>query len=354
MNKLTLGDVCPIVAPSVNLCASDGRVRSLINRAEERLMGIGDWLGTFQVYQVCLNNNCLVWPRPVERITLMDVCGRPISVRTQWYEFLENGPGFVYSKSSTAPCAFGCGMQLIDRGQTCLYSDISSSAKKLKIYADLTEGASARITFRGYDENQNWIQTEDPPSSDLWIEGEKINLSGAPIITTKKYAPPGPLVVLKDVTKGPVRVYSYDDSLTPAAQQLIAVYEPGETRPTYRRSFIPGLQRTGTNGECVSSTVTALVKLRHIDAVSDLDTLVLQSTEAFRLACQAIRKEENNLLTEANLYWYGVVDPVTKRYRGGAVPILQEQLDNYIGSGTVHPIRYEPTNIAGAAVPNLI
>lgn len=367
MNQLTVGQVRNAVAKSLNLCPADSEVLQYINRAEERLMDEGDWLGTWQVYRFCVNENCLVFPRRVERITLLDVNNVAVPVRNQWYEFLENGPGFITNNPTTSigtSTAFGCcgsnshycsGLGLVDRGTTCLFNDIpANTALKIKVYADVAEDPAAIITLRGYDENLNWIQTQPGAT---WIEGEQVGINvGIPQVSSKRYYSPGPMTVIKPVTNGPIRLYSYDDSVFPPVQWPLAVYEPGETMPIYRRSLIPGLKRTVNVGDtsCQLTTVTALVKLRHIELVSDLDVLVLQSTEAIKLAAQSIRKEDNNLLEEANLYYMGKLDPVTRRYHNGAIPVLQAQLDNYLGGGAVNPMRFEPREIAGAGIMNLI
>lgn len=303
-------------------------------------MAAGDFVGTWQVYRFCTSNSCLTWPRRIERITLMDICESPVQVRSPWYEFLENGYGFIKSTDCYTD-------QLLPRDNSCLFQDITSSAKKVKVYADIVESPGARILLRGYDENLNWIQTYD---GGQWIEGEWVNISSvSPAISGKLYYPPGPIEVVKLVTNGPIRLYSWENS---GAQVALATYEPGETRPTYRRSLIAGLSENGEG--CSQKTVTALVKLRHIDAISDNDYMVLQSREAFRLACQALRKEENNLFDDANIYWNGRWDAAERRYRNGAIPLLQDELANHMGPGVVNPIRYPPRSIAGAYIPNLI
>lgn len=373
MNRLTVGQVRSAVAKSINLCPEDPDVLGYINRAEERLMDEGDWLGTWQVYRFCTNSsNCLTWPRPIERITLFSVNNMAMPVRNQWYEFLENGPGFITNNptstvGSSSAFGFGCcgsnthwcsGLGLLDRGWSCLFDDIpQNTALKVKVYADVAEDVGAYITLRGFDENLIPIQTEVPAGSGTWIEGEQVGINvTTPQVSTKRFYSPGPQTVIKPITKGPIRLYSYDDSVFPPVQWPLAVYEPGETMPIYRRSLVPGLKRTVNVGDtsCTLTTITALVKLRHLTLVSDLDVLVLQSTEAIKLACQALRKEDNNLLEEANLYWMGRLDPVTRRYHNGAIPVLQAQLDNFLGAGAVNPMRYETREIAGAGVTNLI
>lgn len=343
MRQLTLSEVRAVVAPSINLCSTDERVVSYINRAQERMMAEGDWLGTWALYRICVNSSCLSWPRPIERITMLNICDQPVPVRNQWYEFIENGPGYTKADNTCAP------WQGIDQNQSPLFSDITSTAKKVKVYADYTEAVGAKILLKGFDANYNWIQTTYNGSL---IEGEYVTISAStPAVSTKYFAPPGPQIVIKPVTNGPVRLYSYDDTVSPVAQAPIAVYEGGETNPIYRRTKIPNLART-SDDECLTRTVTALVKLRHIDVVSDNDTLTIQSREAFRLACQSIRQEENGFMESSLSYMYGFPDPVTRRRKGGAIGVLQSELDNYLGAGAINPIRYEPACIAGASVYN--
>src|SRR5436190_875394 len=51
--------------------------------------------------------------------------------------------------------------------------------------------------------------------------------------------------VHKDTTKGRVQVYAVDPITS--AETLIAIYEPDEPNPTYRKTLVRGCSRTGTN-----------------------------------------------------------------------------------------------------------
>lgn len=316
----------------LNLDPSDDRFLAYLNEAQQRLITRMKSWGTVQHYQICVTNGCLVWPRSVAAIEAISVCNSPITIRNGWFEFLETGPGL--QGDGTGSCG-GCGgLQLYDRGTTCTFADIIGVNKKIKIYADVAEAAGAKILLQGYDENYNWIRTL---VAGVWTDGEYVSISTTPVTSVNFFS--SLTGVQKPITNGFVRGYEYDTTLL--TQRAIAIYEPDETNPSYRRSLIAGLSNV-SGGACETKTVNAIVKLDYVPARVDTDWLVIGNLPALKDMCQSLRKAENNLFEES------------AAWEARAVRELDKELHHKNGSGIVQPVRLPSRDVWGPAVTSLI
>lgn len=349
--RLTLGTVKAIVANPLNLKTTDSRVTSYINRAQERLLYMGKWVGTTGRYRVCVNNSCITWPRQIETIEAWALCNNPGSIRNGWYEFLNSGPGIMDVD--------GCNStNLIDRGNAVAFDEVTGTNKRLAIYADVTETTTEKVILQYYDSNGNWVRTLSGTS---YIDGEELTIPAALNYQAATYdcAPNGLIKVIKPTTNGIIRLYEYDTvALT---YKPLGYYAPDETIPVYRRSLIPGLSSAAspagtydllpglsTTAASTSCSVTdyrevdVMAKLRHVPVVNDNDFLIIEHAEAMRLACQAIRAEEAHEVQLSDAYW-------TK-----AVLCLEDQLRHWQGAGTSIPLKFENSLTATAAIPTLM
>jgi GH24 family phage-related lysozyme (muramidase) len=329
---ITFGEVKSRCAKVLNLNSTDARVLDYVNRATERLLYEGGWKDTFVRYAVCVTGGCLTWPREIETIESIALCGVPITIRNQWYEFLENGPGV--SGPDCGPC-----LTMIDRGTSCVFQQpLGGSNKVLAIYADGTEDVG-EVVLKFYDSNGNKVYRD---SNGVTTEGETV---GIPAAGTYAYAVNtvlgnGVYGVVKPETNHPIRLYEFDN--VAGTYLALGYYEPSETVPEYRQSWIPSAN-SGTTGEgCNSQQVNLVAKRRFIPAVDDNSILVIGHGEAIRLACQAIKKEEDNTAQEAAIYW------------GLALNCLNSQLRHYRGSGTVAPLRIIGSRAYGGGFPNIV
>lgn len=332
MNRVRLIDVKPFCSKVTNLCEDDDRLVAIINRACQRLLEEQKSVGTFQRYRVCVNQACITWPRQLETIEAVAICNVPGTVRNGWYEFLEGGPGELTENSHI-------GRQLVDAGEACTFDNVVGTGKKIAVYCDVDEDDDAQIIIQYYDSNGQWVRTQD--NGGAWMDGEAITLpaAGAYAYTSLEVLPGGPVRVIKPVTNGVVRLWEYDVGTTDL--RALAIYEPSETIPVYRRSLIPSIdkmpccQRTG---DCSTISVTVVGKIRFIPVADDNDFLPISHPEAVRLACQAIHKEESDMLDDAAKYWVMAVRCLTK------------QLEHWNGHGAVQPIRVVGANVFGGHV----
>lgn len=328
--RLRYSDVKAQCAKSLNLAVADSRVLTVVNEACERLLYEMKSVGTYARYNICTASHCLTWPREIETIEAAAFCQTPVTIRNSWYEFLEAGPGLI-------DCGCGPCLTLVDRGNAIAFDDVTGTGKKLAIYADGTEAAGARVLIRYYDLNGNKVYSVDGANT---IEGEYLLIPAAGGYTYSTYEvfPNGLYEVIKPVTKRVIRLYEY--TIVGGALKPLAYYEPDEELPSYRRSYIPCLE--GTGDSCATMPVTVQAKLRFVPATGDNSILSIANRGAVRLACQAIKKEEDNLLGEAAMYWQQ------------AIRAMDKQLEHWQGDGAVAPIRVMTAQSYDGQVVNLI
>jgi hypothetical protein len=308
MQKLILGSVRRPIADALGLCDDDPRVVDYANEGQEALMNRGPWVNTRQRYRIRVTESKVTWPRQVNTIESIAFDKTPGTIRNEWYEFLPNALGLL----DCDDCLLGL---LVDRGTACVFDDISNcnTNRKVRAYCDLAADEGKYIIVQGYDENNVWIRTQVDGE---YIDGERIALSAAGTLSTKFFT--SITGIQKDVTQGAVRLYEYNNT-TALNVKALGYYEPDETLPLYRRSFIPGVADADEDQQ----KITVTVKLRHIPVVNDSDWLIIGNRRAFVLAAQAIAKERKDLLPEAEVYW------------GKAIKELETELRNYLGDGAV-------------------
>lgn len=313
---------------AVGLCASDTRFRNLLNQAQRRLLAKGTWWGCYQKVRFCLTDGNITWPRQVAAIHAVTLCNEPLVNVNEWFEFLPTGPGPL--------CTDDCLLMHKDNGTAVTFGEITGTDSKIKVYADVTEAASAKITVQGYDENGQWIRTQ---VGGVWIDGEQILISTTPQTSTKFFT--SVTGVSKPVTNGLVRVYAADQSS--AVETALGYYEPDETLPVYRRSTITGFDGVSpccTGADCETLSVEAMVKLDFIPARNDEDWLIVSNLAALRSECISLDLRDKARATG---------DFTTaEAFEQDAIRVLQEELNHYLGPGHTVPVNFANAGVFGA------
>lgn len=341
--RLTLGAARSTIAEAIGVCENSPRIPKLLNLAVERLLPRGKWKGTFQRYRTCLSSGCVTLSRHFETVEGFSLCKVPGMIRNEFFEF--QGTSFGILGENDCP-----GNTLINRGLAVAFDEMSSATQKIKVFADCIETTGAYILLQGFDENRNWIRTQLPDTS--WIDGERVLLSTTAQISSNYFT--SLTGVQKPVTNGNIRLYSYDIP-SGANVKALAIYEPDETLPQYRKYLIPGLSgQSTTSSECVDDcdqhAVDLLVKLAFIPVRLDTDYLIIGNLPALELACMAIEEEKNKQWAAAQILWEG---NLTNEYgnperRNGAIPLLESELANFNGDGPVASPRIQDPAIFGA------
>lgn len=329
---MTFAMIKKTVAAELAVSVNNSRVADAVNEAQDRLIKLGKYKGCYQKYRFCVNQGCITLPREVDGVEAFAIEGRPGTVRNQWFEFLESGPGIVDPDSCI-------GTQLLDQGLAPAFDDVRGTGKKLAVYSEVTEAVDAKIILRFYNNVGQYVRTQQ---NGIWQDGEALDLpeAGAYSYTTNECMAGGLVAVIKPVTNGTIRLYEYNVSNTEL--KPLGYYAPTEQVPRYRRALIPNLQNMGC-GTCENVTVDVLAKLTHIPVVGqDNDLLVIRSFGALKLAAKAIKHEDANDFVGAAQWW------------GAARTTLDEELRSHLGDGVVQPMRTPPPEVWGAAVPNLV
>lgn len=324
----------------LNMAPCDPEFVQLLNEAQQRLADAGRWWGTYQQLRILAHHHCITWPRFVATVEAINLCGQGIAVRNQWFEYRENvhvpvtgcrnvnnnGNGF------NGNGLVGCSQTYdLDRNTVCQFRNLDFY-QPIRIYVTSTTDVGKKVILQGNDQNGQPWRT---PINGVYGYGEQVTLASPFVTSGFSFAPPLLTGVQKDVTDANLLVYSVDP--TSGDETLIAIWEPSETSPSYRRNVLtqrprPGQGNLNGNGNgcrangngCeprLSNTcdpvVDAMVRLEFIPALVDTDWLFISRLDAIGHMMMAIRKEN------ANQYQEAAVESAL------AIKILRQQLEKY-------------------------
>lgn len=313
--RLNFAQIKNTIGQPINLCADSPDLLSMLNEAMETLWPITEFPGKRIWYSIaltpdpCNNSLCVVWPRRIEVVDKIALCNWPLKVRPEWFEFSENGLG-IHTMHS-------CDRFLLDRGEVCVIADIIGSTSKIKVIPKVTELAGLRILIQGYDENGDWIRTQD---SGVWIDGEYVSIDIASPATSVNYFTKV-VSVQKPLTNGNVKMYAIEDVTSNTT--LLGDYEPDEFLPVYRKSILT----SANSGSC--EKIDALVTQRFIPIQGkDTDQILPACFPALQMMLIGINKKQT-----------GDINGYTQFYQV-AVKLLMENAKQYRGNGSYKSIDF--------------
>jgi hypothetical protein len=287
------------------VCSTSSEFVALLNEAMERLMDRGNWFDTEWIIRMCAYNGCITWPRYVGTVLGVKFCNMHNSdVRNNWFEII--GPrmcGSQWSPSHTVR----------DAGTGPTYNDLTGdTGKYIRLYPAKLEDAGKTVTLYG---DTTGLQPLQEKVGSVWQRGLTLTLK-APYVQSTVLVRRITSVV-RQGTQANVLAYEVD----PAAGYLrdIALWEPSETNPRYRKSIVQGFNCLPT--ACAETdgvryrTFDALVKLAFIPVVAENDFLAIDNFPALKFAIQAIRLEEANQDETAELKLLKAVDAMNMRDR---------------------------------------
>jgi hypothetical protein len=338
MRRLVLGEARSVIGRVIGKCSTNADVATYANEAQERLLNRpNDPVGSWMRYKVCVGSDAvLVWPRQIRTIKAFAICNTPGIVRTDHFEFIGyNEGGIGLQDSDSMP-----GKMLIDHGTACSFDNVISTTaepRKIQVVAADASDNGKKVILRYIDSNGNRVYTT---INGTVQEGEEITLSTSGALTSSNVATNGLYHVVKATTNHPVRLYSYD--VNSAVQStLLAVYEPSETVPIYRRTLIPGLTNMAAcpdaSSDCtVNKSVTILAKLQHIPVVADNDPFVIGNLPALKDMVQSILMCERHEYQAAELL------------EAKAARELDGEIASYLGDGAAIALKFQDTELSGA------
>lgn len=107
-----------------------------INQGERRLMERGIWKDCVQTIQATVVGGAIYMPVSVEAVLGINLNGRPIPIRSQFFQHLDNGPG-----------CFPCGSMLIDQGNR-QQPGFHMPRRKYQLIADCQNGSVITLAVK--------------------------------------------------------------------------------------------------------------------------------------------------------------------------------------------------------------
>jgi hypothetical protein len=324
--------VAQALSPTSRICESlvlspgDSRVLGYINQATMRLLHRGHWVDTMQRYAVQITQSLLTLPPVYAVAEQIAIERRPVDLRSPWFEWNPGSWGSCCEGDPYRPYSFAD--VALRRDPACTFVDIpSSTPSQLVIQCDVAADVGATVLILGYDANGNWIRTNP---SGVWQDGVTVALSQTPGTTVTFNSTPVVFSkvtgIQKSVTNGQLWLYMVS---TPS-NVLLCNYQYWETNPWYARYHIPMVPST-------TPWVSLYGKMAFRPVVNPTDWLLIGNLEAIRLACMAIRAEEQHDWETASLCMNGGASktgPID-----GAIPLLNYELQHVQGDGTIPEVR---------------
>lgn len=305
MQRLTLGQAKAAIdlSGSTGIASCSPEFIGLLNAAQRYLADMGRWWGTTMRIYVCLDGNCITWPREVANVEAFKLCQRGTPIFNQWYEFQD-------AVCSPQTCGDNpCGPPMVlDRPSSPQFLDTVGD-KKIRIYPRSATDAGKSVILQGTDASTNqYIRTQ---VGTTFISGEQLTLSAPFATSTFTFTSPGLVGVQKPVTNDTLDVYELDPDS--GDEVKIAEWGPAERTPFYRRSYLNNAIRSEwasrcniSNGcralpNCSNLVAEAIVRLEAVDAVVDSDWLIIIDPLALEHGMRAIQARRERHYQEAEI-----------------------------------------------------
>lgn len=311
MNRLTFGDLKDSELPAhLNLCPTDPRFTTKVNRALEWLMNCGSFRDTVKPVLLCVDGGCFVTPPFVANVEAIRACHRAARIENDWYRML---PGFNPIHWEWGELWFEYRDQVPSARAVC-------APRVLRSFAATSTDYGKSIKFLGYDKNRQWVRTLQ---GGVMQDGELVFLSNPFADTVTEWT--SVTAVLKAITDAQVTVFSHpfgDDTLT-----LFGAYQHWETQPSYQRYRIHNRRLLEESQCCPENVIEAQIKLCHIPVSQDDDILPINNRVGLELAVMGVKALDDGDLARADLLLFGD----TRNKRIGAVPLLNQQVQTETG-----------------------
>lgn len=304
----------PAIKNVIKFCNGSADFLALVNQATRKLMRRGDWWGTVVPIYVCIRNGCVVWPRYVGNVRRLNICNRTIPVSNMWGTFLDGKMNGCHNNGWGGWAGPQC--TLTNEGNTSVFQDIQGDGRTIRSYARCTADYGRKNWVFGTDNNGQPLMTDN--GNGTFTPG-LVFVNALPFGTTNTFVRHIDYIV-RESTQLPVDYYAYNASTN--LLEDLAHYEPSETRPSYERTKLGGNWSNNVTTSCSPGCcqsikgVLAMVKLKYIPAINDLDLVLIDNMDALALEIQSIKFAEAGDRTSA------------LEYEADAIRELQRQLED--------------------------
>lgn len=300
------------------VCLDSTEFFETLNEVQRRLLNRGRWDDMTWLVRICVYDRCITWPRCVGTVLGAKFCdGRMGEIKNNWYSIIGGSTSLNASTGSSflpnsAVGTFG-DLVLEDAGRSPIYNQVrpGDTGKLIRYYVTWRNDIGKTITIYGKKFGGQPLQHLDADGN--WVDGIVLT-AAAPFATSSVYVTEIDSVV-REATQGMAYLYEYDVS----ADELrdLAVYEPNETNPRYRKSIIrnfgdaPRCNETttvgGTDYVRHKTSIEAMVKLEAQELSNDNDFLLIDNFDAYKIGFQAVKLEEANDDKSAEIKWLKAV-----------------------------------------------
>lgn len=263
----TLDEMVEVVKGFVGdsgVCSQERAIKA-INQARRLLWNKREWNSTAEYVEICCADCCFTLPNRYDQIKLAWINGNSVSLADEFFNAVE-GNKLLTSSSSCHRLISEIG------GKHAIYQDYHAAPYQIAVMAENAVDVGATLAFEAQDNYSTYhtvkVTTVDPPKRGVSTERFKSIRS-----------------VSKPKTKGRVRVYAYNPDSN--SSLLIAIYQPNDINPSFRRFRIPK--------SCNTITLYASKKFYDLE---DGQELVEFSADAMIYAVLALSSRENRKAQE--------------------------------------------------------
>ena len=290
-------------------CSYERGVKA-VNQARRLLWNKRAWTSQEEYVQICCVNDCFTLPARYEQIKLAWIGNESASLADEWFNATN-----AFALHADQSCH-----RLITEvgGLHVLFRDYTTHPYQIGVMAEEAEDIGVELMFEAQDQHDTYhkvkVATANPPTlakSDLLVKG----IRG----------------VSKPITKGRIRVYAYDTALE--AKTLIAIYQPNDANPTFRRFKAP------KTCECI----TLYASKKYFD-LTDPKELIEFIPDSMIYAILALNSRDNRKAQEFLVNLDLAIKEQEKEMLGYEIPTCAplrianySRADNLIGSDLLSP-----------------
>lgn len=324
--------------------ANAPEIAKAANRAETNLLhckeaGDEGWWGTWAEIEFTASRTSptVILPREVARLEMIDICGRPVQLNNQFWEYLRFGNGRMRHSSELGRRRCLPTMAY-SRNNAVTQVELSPTPQILSVYITNPADAGKRILLQGLDNTGNTIYSQD-----VLEQAQGVFVSFAFPFATAPMQFIKITGIQKDVTEGQVQVFQVDPNT--GAQVLLLTMEPDEKTAWYRRYHLDPLPwNCCSTPNLVDPTqnfvrCSAIAMLEHIPVKYDTDYFLIQEPSALTLEAQSVRMSKNDS---------PAAQAQAREYHLQAVRLLIGQSSRYLGRDTP-AIQFKPFGSATLA-----
>lgn len=279
---LTVGQLRenPLVTEAAGSDGTSARFLTVLNRAVETLMEMGDLDETLQEYCFDSCHKCIYVPPELKSLRKARINGRPAGVFNRVFRYQPNGPG------SNEWCGLS---SLVDKGPAQFFNDQPECPSHLLIVTDECEDSGKWLRIAGLDSYNRPVIA--PATGKPYVEFD-LGAGQAQFFEAATFTKL--TTVTKSQTRGNVYVYEFLPELNQSGN-LITLVLPWQQNPEYRKYQVNGVG----DGEF---SVEILAKRRHVPLYHDAQAVLIDSTNAIIAAIQYNRALDNRDMEGMGVY----------------------------------------------------